>query len=306
MALTPDRAYAAGKYGLELDNILAGWVSKVSGGGATADVVNEKVGVDHLIKKHLAGLRYEEIVLEAGTGMSKEFYKWIEDSFGVKSTPKEGAIIAADYDFKEQRRMTFSHALVTEFALPALDAASKDAAKMTLKIKPEITRTSKGSGKPAAGPGTKQSAQKKWLPANFKLEIAGLDCTRVNKIDPLVFKQKVVEHAVGELRDYEREPASTEFSNLVVTLAESYADSWYKWFDDFVVNGNNTEDKEKSGTLTYLTPNLQETLFQVTFSNLGIFKLAEEHTDSAKEGVRRVKAELYVERMHFTPKSAAT
>ncbi|HYV66015.1 MAG TPA: hypothetical protein VE964_07210 [Myxococcales bacterium] len=176
---------------------------------------------------------------------------------------------------------------------------------MTLKIQPEFTRTVKGDGTQAAGfIKSDEALQKKWLPASFKLEIAGLDCTRVNKIESLVFKQKVVENPVGELRDYEREPASTEFSNLVVTLAESYADSWYKWFDDFVVKGNNTEDKEKSGTLTYLTPNLQEELCQVTFSNLGIFKLTEEQMASKSEGVRRVKAELYVEQMHFAAKKA--
>ena len=122
----------------------------------------------------------------------------------------------------------------------------------------------------------------------------------------LVVKQKVVEHAVGELRDYEKEPASLEFGNLVVTLAESHADSWYQWFDDFVVKGNCGQDKEKSGSLAYLTPDLKTELFKVTFSNLGIFRLTEDHVEAGSEGIRRVKAELYVEKMAFAPKGAAT
>jgi len=46
----------------------------------------------------------------------------------------------------------------------------------------------------------------------------------VNKIEALVVKQKVVENAVGEQRDYEQEAASVEIPNLVITLAESHAD----------------------------------------------------------------------------------
>ena len=86
MALTKDRAYSGGKFGLELDDVLAGWVFKVSGGGATADVVSEKIGPDHVIKKHLGGVKYEEIVVEAGLGMTKSFYQWIADSFDAKLT----------------------------------------------------------------------------------------------------------------------------------------------------------------------------------------------------------------------------
>ena len=56
MALTKDRAYSGGRFGLELDGVLAGWVFKVSGGGTTADVVSEKIGPDHVIKKHLGGV----------------------------------------------------------------------------------------------------------------------------------------------------------------------------------------------------------------------------------------------------------
>lgn len=304
MATLADRGYTAGKYGLELDGVLAGWVSKVSGGGATADVVSEKIGPDHVVKKHLAGVRYEDILVEAGTGMSKAFYQWIEDTFGGKYTRKNGAIIAADFNFKEHGRTDFNHGLLTELTLPALDAASKDAAKMTLRIQPEFTRTIKGSGKQLATSGGKVVVQKKWLPANFRLDIPGLDCKSVNRIEPLVLKEKVVDNPVGELRDYQKEPAHGEFGNLTVTLAESHADSWYKWFDDFVVKGNCGEDKEKSGSLAYLTPDMKTELFRVTFSNLGIFKLAEEHIEAHSEGVRRVKAELYVERMQFDYKGA--
>ena len=118
-------------------------------------------------------------------------------------------------------------------------------------------------------------------------------------MEALTITQTIVEQAVGQLRDYQKEAAHGELGNLTVTIAESHADSWYKWLDDFVVRGNCGEDKEKSGSLAYLTPDLKTELFTVSFSNLGIFKLGEEAIEAGSEGIRRVKAELYVEKMHF-------
>jgi len=303
MATADGRAYVAGRYGIELDGIKAGWVWSVEGGHATSEVVMEKLGSDHIIKKHLAGVKYEDISVACGTGMSKAFYQWMKDSFDHKYTRKNGAIIAADYNYKEHSRMTFTNALVTEIGFPALDAASKDAAKMTIKFKPEITRTTQRTGGPSiAGQfENKQAVQKKWLPANFKIRIDGLDkgCSRVNKIEAIVVKQKVAEHAVGEMRDYEQEPMNMEIPNLVLTMPESHADEFYKWHEDFVIKGNNGDDAEKGGTLEYLTPNLKEVLFTLTFQHLGIFKLTPEKVESGSEQLRRIKAEMYCEDMKF-------
>jgi len=305
MPITADkRGYVAGKYGVELDGIMAGWVWSAEGGHATSDVVQEKLGPDHIIKKHIAGVKYEDLSVSCGTGMSKGFYEWIKASFDHKYSRKNGAIIAADYNYKEHSRLTFFNGLITEIGFPALDAASKDAAKMTIKIAPETTRESVSAGGGASISGKyaiDAAKQKKWLPANFRLKIDGLEetCTRVNKIEAITVKQKVIENPVGELRDYEKEPAHLEIPNLVITFPESHAKPFYDWHEDFVIKGNNGDDKEKNGTLEYLTPNLQEVLFTLTFKHVGIFKLTPEKVESGSENIRRLKAEMYVEEMEF-------
>ncbi len=134
MATADNRAYVAGKYGIELDGVVAGWVWSVEGGHATSDVVVEKLGCDHIQKKHIAGVKYEDITVSCGTGMSREFYNWIKASFDHNYQRKNGAVITADYNYKEYTRLSFFHALITEIGFPALDAASKDAAKMTVKF----------------------------------------------------------------------------------------------------------------------------------------------------------------------------
>ena len=101
--------------------------------------------------------------------------------------------------------------------------------------------------------------QKRGSPPNFRLKLDGLDtaCARVNKIEALTIKQKVVEDPVGEHRDYQKVPASIEYPNLVVTFSEAFADDVYKWHEDFVINGNNAQDKEKGGSLEFLSPDLK-------------------------------------------------
>ena len=303
MAQNQARSYGAGKYGFEVDGIMAGWLHSVDGGGAVSDVVTEKLGPDPIARKHIAGVKYEDITVTCGTGMSKGFYEWLDASFLNKHMRKNGAIIASNYDFKEQSRLTFFNALVTEIGMPALDAASKDAAKMTVKLDPELTRQSysPGGASLAGKYAAKGEVQKNWSPANFRLKIDGLDipCAKVNKIEALVVKQKTTEDPVGEQRDYQKVPTSVETPNLEITLPESSIDDFHAWHEDFVIKGNNGQQFEKTGSLEYLSPNLQKVLFKLDFFNLGIFKMAIEKVESHSDNVRRVKVSMYCEQIKF-------
>ncbi len=177
---------------------------------------------------------------------------------------------------------------------------------MTIKFAPEYTRHQTSTGSSLSPKfSMDQAIQKKWLPSNFRLKIDGLDCTRVNKIEAITVKQKVVENAVGELRENEKEPAYLEIPNLVVTLAESHSKEFYDWHENFVIKGNNGDDKERNGALEYLTPNLKDVLFTLTFKHLGIFKLCPEKVEAGGEAIRRVCAEMYCEGMGFSYVQAA-
>ena len=56
-----------------------------------------------------------------------------------------------DFDRKERERATFTDAVVTEIGFPALDAASKDAFVLTVRIAPERVERKGGSGASEAG-----------------------------------------------------------------------------------------------------------------------------------------------------------
>ena len=304
---TNERGYAAGHFFLQLDGSKLGVLNSFEGGNAVGQVVVDvadgttPAGV---AKKHLAGVKYEDITITCGAGMPKDLYAWVSSTTSGQGTRKSGEIVAADFNYRARERRTFSQALITEIGMPALDAASKDAAKMTLRFQPEGTkgvRVNQQVQKIDAG------KQKLWTPANFRLRIDGLDqpCSKVNKIEALVVKQKIVENPVGELRDYEKEPAKLEIPNLVISLPDVDADPFYGWHEDFVIKGNCGEDKEKGGALEYLANDLETVLFTVKFSGLGIFKVAPEKMEAGSENIRRVKVEMYCESLVFHASPAA-
>jgi len=178
-----------------------------------------------------------------------------------------------------------------------MDGSSKEPAYLSVKFSPEYMRYKKASGKLSGSLG--KGAQKKWLPANFRLEIDGLDCTKVNKVDSFSVKQSVQTDQIGDARDYLREPGKLEFPNLRITLAGSGAQTWVDWHDDFVIKGNCGDAQEKSGSLTFLAPDLKHELARVEFNHLGIFRLAPEKPEPQPDNISRLVAELYCERMEF-------
>jgi hypothetical protein len=73
----------------------------------------------------------------------------------------------------------------------------------------------------------------------------------------------------------------------------------YEWLEDFVIKGNNSDESERTGSLDYLSGNVQSSLFQLLFKQLGVFEvapLAVSNTDA----VARVVVSMYCERMEFT------
>ncbi|HEY8724259.1 MAG TPA: hypothetical protein VIL92_10435 [Gaiellaceae bacterium] len=209
------------------------------------------------------------------------------------------------------KELDFYNALITETTIPALDGASKDPAYLTLKLTPQSTQPTKPSG---TLPSTQGSKQKAWLASNFKLELGKLDTTRVSKIDSFTIKQTLVQPTtdlgdvtfpeqalVVSVPPYVLQPGQIDFPNLRVTLTEASAQTWIDWSESFIRQGNNSDENEKSGTIRFFASDLTTELARVDLFGVGIFDLTDERPlDAAStDTVRRLVAELYVERMAF-------
>lgn len=295
------RVFTAGRFALVLNGSDVGLLRSAEGGEAQADVIleNGPGGQKPAPKKHLGSLSFIPVQVQAGFDLAPLFYSDLADFVSGHQQRRSGAIVVADFDFHEKARREFSQALISEVAFPSFDSSAKDPAYMTVTWAPENTRLVKSSGK-LQSPVSKKP--KIWIPSNFRLEIDGLDCTRVNKIEGLTIKQKIIENAIGEVRDYQKEPGALEIPNLKITLAESSAESWMDWYEDFVIKGNCTDDKEKGGRLVFLAPNLQTELLEIKFFNLGIFKLTTDKAEANADAIKRMTAELYCEKMELVPK----
>jgi len=280
------RSYTAGHFALELDGVNSGLVQSVEGGYATSDVA----GDDNDPKRHHPG---DDITLSGGIGLGKSMYDWIKSSMDQKHTRKDGAIIAADYNYKELSRLNFYNGLITEIGFPALDAASKDAAKMTIKISPEQVKQVKSDSAKKTPDSFDATKQKAWLPSNFRLKIDGLEepCSKVNRVEPIVIKQNNAD--AGKI----------EFPQLIITLPESNTEGFYKWNDE--IKGKNKQSSLKNGTLDYLDES-GSPLFTLTFHNLNIFKITPEKVESSNDRIRRVKFEMYIEEIKFDYQGTAT
>jgi hypothetical protein len=286
------RGYTAGRFALDIGGVPAGWIYSAEGGHATSDVVSGNGG-GSVDRKHLENVRYEPITITFGVGMSRPFYEWIMESIGTYRT-RDGAIHTCDYDGNVRSTLEFHNAAITEIGFPALDAASKDEAKMTIKFAPEFTRMVTGPGKKMPM-GNEAARKKEWLPSNFRLEIAGVDCSRVSRIDAITIKPTAGAQRGGTRGGYQKGPANLEAPNLVATVEESRSADFSNWMKSSSRSPNSPGNK-KSGQLTFLSENLRETLFTLHFTDLSIRRLTPEN---GKMGRNVVRAEMYFQGVQF-------
>lgn len=292
---TATRSYVSGTFFLTLNGAQCGFVKSVDGGGISAEVINEPSGAVYFAKKHIGQPKYEAFEMQVGFSNTKAVYEWISQTWNWQMPRKNGSIISADYNLNAKSERQFTRALLTETTIPTMDSSSKEPAYMTLKFAPEFTRIVKASGK--LTPDYKLE-QKMFLPSNFRLQIDGLDCSKVNKIESFTVKQGVAYKDVGSARDGLKDPGKLEFPNLKITMPEVAAQSFIDWHENFVIKGINDDSKEKKGSLTFLSANRQKELAKIEFFNMGIFRIQTDKSP-ASDQIRRLTVELYVERMTF-------
>lgn len=297
-AYSADRArmYARGIYALELDGVMVGTVSGISGGDVVADVITEKPGPDGIQRKHIAAPKVEPISIEVGLPVAKPLQTWLKSSFepNNKFVAKNGALLTFDVGGRIVARREFFNALITEVEFPACDAASKEVATLTVTFVPErlvFTAPRAPARPPEVGP------RKQWQSTHYRLNIQGLEAAtaKARKIEALAIKMQMASSPTGEARQYATDRVKIEFPNLVVSVPEASARPFYDWHQDFVVAGNNGQDREKVGVLEYLSPDLKSVLLTVNFFNLGIFRISVEAPPTNVERISSVTASMYCE-----------
>jgi hypothetical protein len=257
---------------LELDGSVVGYVDGVQVATSDTGFLVDKQG----LSRDIAALHAAPITFEVGADMGKPMYDWIKASLdrGGAGARKSGAIIFADYNYKELSRLEFTNALLTEVAFPALDAASQKAATMTVTIQPESSSRTFPRGKNTLT----SRKQKAWLCSNFKFEVG---------------RFQLQDGASGcsqpPLRNPTYQPSSAQTASVLFNPREyqRFAD----WQNDLFCSGLPQESSESPCTFTYLDPD-GATLFTATYPGAGLFKLTPNLDDSG--ALVSYTAQLYV------------
>jgi len=291
------RDIVSNKYFLFIDGANAGLLKSVSGGGVSAAVIDEPAGSGLSGKKHIGQPRYQSVTLQLGLGNAKRVYDWIAASWKSAPPTREVSIEKVDYRMQVKSTRKYSRSFIEETTIPAMDGAGKEPVYLTVMINPQSTHEEAGGTTPEGNIGAND--RRVFLPSNYRLDIDGMDCTKVNKIDAFTVKRTLVSDNIGGAHDFGANPTRVVFPNLKITMAEETSESWRRWFDDFVVKGNNDQSKERNGTLTFLSPDHQSELARVRFFNVGIYSLEDEKAESNADQIAHVTVELYVERMEF-------
>jgi hypothetical protein len=292
------RSYVSRYFGLELEGLYAGFLRSAEGGNVKAELVAQAVGGMPVKAKHIGIPQIEAFNVSVGMAMSKSFWTWLEKAWKGEAERRHGTLQACNHKLDVMHENEFWDALVTETSFPALDGSSKDPFYMGIKFQAE--RVAQRILQPGAKKvkGNFDMTQKKWVPSMFKLTMDGLDCTHVNKIDAFTIKQGTKKVETGPDRVYQLEPTNLEYPNLSITMSMSHAASWLTWHDDFVLKGNNTPDKEKSGHIVLMSSNRQE-LMDITLKQCGIYNMVPDKSDAGSDAIRRVKVDIYVEEMEI-------
>jgi hypothetical protein len=207
----------AGRVAVEIEGEQVCWATRVEVGLGTGAVVEQAVAGDMFMLKHIGRVGFGSIRLTCGAGIASSLFGWMQQMLSGVQQAKNGALITMDYGGSVVDRLNFTNALITSLTLPALDASSHEPGRFVIELSPErIELASSGPAKSYRGA---PPPADNWLVSNFRVTIAGLDCTKVAVVDALTINLAVAQQDVGAQRVPTRVPSHLEIPDVSLSLA---------------------------------------------------------------------------------------
>ena len=297
----PPRAYAAAHFALELDgkNTVVGLLKSIEGGSIKADPMAYQQGGYLHRWKQVGKPKFEDIKIQTGMAVSAPFLNWVRGFFAGDGVRKTGAIVAADFYYKERARRTFDGALIKEVTIPKLDGQDKSAAYLGVTMAVESLEFTAGSGNVIALQGKGFDEQKSWASCNFLLELDGFkqECKRTTKIDSFTIRQNIVEYHSGGFQTPQKIPsAQVEYPNLAFYIPESDADTFQAHVMDQRVR---YKDPKRINGVLHIQDNSRKDIFSIKLTDVEILGVTPDRSESTSEEIKQVKIDCSVEAMEF-------
>lgn len=297
MATVTRNSYSASNFELLIDGHKpTAYVKSVEGGWSYGNITDEV--------QQISSADIDPITVEFGLGGAADWLKWIQRSWGRKDDPRRnGQITHANFDMRSMFEHHFYKALITETTFPTLDGASKEGGYIRCKLQPEWIDTTVLAEPGPRISGNVSSHQKMWTPAAFRFSIDGVDDMQyANRIDSFTITLEFTKLYTGASRFPEIVPRNVKFPNITGTIALEYADKLVKWHKGYIrtKDGHGVKDTraQKSGSIEYLTLDRKQTMLRINLYGVGPRSLSVP-SNVNEEQIKRVKFELYVDRMEI-------
>lgn len=291
--------YAAAHFALELDTMKeVGLFRSVEGGSVKAEVLTYQNGPNYDRNRQLGRPKYDDVKLQIGMAMSRPFYSWIESFFTGTPERHDGAIVAADFYYKERARRVFTGAIIKELGFPKLDSQDKNAAYMSVTLAVEGMEFKAGQGG-SLGPSLGFEDQKLWKANNFRMAIDGFEAAkRITKIDAFTVKQNIIEYPMGGMRAPIKLPSPIDFPPIAFYVPYADGQPFLDHFHKRVMKHKTTLPGRFNGSITTFD-NTGADLFELKFTNADIASVTPDKLDSGTEEIKQLKVELYTESLTF-------
>jgi hypothetical protein len=289
-------AYTHGRFQLILDgHPSSAFVKSAEGGLVKANLIEESTGPNNLKIKHLSTAEIEPISLDVGIAATMDVIAWFRDSWKKKASRRNGAIVYADFDGHSQFEQEFYRALVTEVTFPTLDASSKDGMFIKVKIAPEEVALRQVAALPVFG--IVDPLQKMFSSCAFQLEIDGIECSKVSKIEGISFKQGTKPVYNGRHRWPQIEPTKIEFSDFSVHMPVAHAQPMLDWYQSSVIDGVRDDKTQRTGAIVFLSADRTMPLFRISLDQVGVRNASLAKAESGGDSIKRVKFDLFCGKM---------
>lgn len=299
MSLT-DRSYASGKFAMTLDGAkVAAYIKSVEGGFTKANLTDEAIGPDLFHIKHLSTREIEAFSVEMGLAGSRSVLMWIQESWNKDFSRRDGQITHGDFNMFGRFEHHFTQALILETAFPTLDGSAREAGYLKFKFMPEAIETKKAAAPRIIAPSPDE--MKLWRNHQFRLIIDGVDMSKSAKVEGFAIKQGYKAMHTGRALMPEIEPTKIEFPDLSAQLSLHFADQVLDWYKETVRQGGKDPAMEKTGTIHYLSPDTNTTIFSIKLEELGIRNASIVRSEANQDAIKRLKVDLYAGKMTLIP-----
>lgn len=282
-AAPTSRGYIGGGV-INLAGIGNAFVKSFQGGNPVQQPMVRGARADKYPDKVPGPLHFEDASFELPLQLPQPLWDWVNASTaGRETTSKRFVLSEFDYTYRQVTHLIFEECSFRAVELPSCDSSARVPGYLKLMVAP--TRVIDAAINPSAKPAT-DAKLRIWRSSGFRLSIDGIDATIVTKIESLGVKRTA--------------KGATEFSNLIVTVADADLDEWKHWASQ----GFDGKPAERNGKLEYLAANRVDTILSVGLEGLGVVRLEREKYDPSFDATRRTKVEMYVEKMTFSAQAS--